>query len=449
MSDGRLQPAREGAASSPATLAGLFRSGLRSYVGTPELPPESLASFRRERIAEPSLGVAFALVDGGFVGVIADKVFQVHPMLLALLAAAPMFGNLSSVFWARAAQSVRKVPLVVAMQTLIAILLLGIAFVPETPAGGVLLIALVVATRLVIGGLITVRSTVWTQNYPGEMRGRATSRMMILAFLSMTLAGWAGGLWLDANPHAYARLYVAGVVFLGIAILAWSGLRMRGEEARDATPIGAGERTGFAGLGAFRILREDPVFARYMGWQFVLGVSNMMVEPIVVLAVSRELGASYAVSIGLTFVLAQGLGVVTIPFWAAYLDRVHIAEFRSRHSWMFFVSQLLTGLGIVMGSLWLIGIGRAVLGIARGGGSLAWQLGHNDFAHPEKAGAYMGVHVTLTGVRGAFAPFLGMALYLGVFGLPGLGGWTLVIGSLGAAAASLGFLGLHRRVRAG
>ncbi|MCX7065941.1 MAG: hypothetical protein NT024_15565, partial [Proteobacteria bacterium] len=61
----------------------------------------------------------------------------------------------------------------------------------------------------------------------------------------------------------------------------------------------------------------------------------------------------------------------------------------------------------------VIAVGRLVNGIVNGGGSLAWQLGHNDFAPREQVAAYMGIHVTLTGVRGAFAPFLGMAMYLG------------------------------------
>ncbi len=58
-------------------------------------------------------------------------------------------------------------------------------------------------------------------------------------------------------------------------------------------------------------------------------------------------------------------------------------------------------------------MGRVITGIVNGGGSLAWQLGHNDFAPRDQLSTYMGIHVTLTGVRGAFAPFLGMALYLG------------------------------------
>ena len=49
---------------------------------------------------------------------------------------------------------------------------------------------------------------------------------------------------------------------------------------------------------------------------------------------------------------------------------------------------------------------------------------------------YMGMHVTLTGVRSAFAPFLGMALYLGwdakayVPGNSGLGAWLFLVSAL-------------------
>ena len=44
---------------------------------------------------------------------------------------------------------------------------------------------------------------------------------------------------------------------------------------------------------------------------------------------------------------------------------------------------------------------------------MAWQLGHNDFARQDQLAAYMGLHVTLTGLRGSIAPFLGIILYAG------------------------------------
>lgn len=440
-------------------MAGLFRWAFRSYVAAPELPEWSLASFRRERVADATIAVSYALMEGGFVAVIADKVFHVHPMWLAFLTAAPMFGNLSSVAWARLAQRRRKVPLVVALQSLLVALVAGVALVPETQTGGFVLIGLMVTSRLVIGGLVTVRSVVWTQNYPGETRARATSRLTLLAYASMTATALLAGLALDLQPKHFGLLYAGGAALSSVGIFAFAGIRMRGEESRDAKPLGSESPAGFAGLGAFLILREDPMFARYLTWQFLMGVSNMMTEPIVVYVVSRELAASFATSVALTLVVPFGLGMLLLPLWASYIDRVHIAEFRSRHSWLFVLSQAVTGIGILLGSLVVIGLGRAILGVARGGGTLAWQLGHNDFARPERAGLYMGLHATLTGVRGAFAPFLGILLYLG-FGeielpgldaklpaLAGLGGSTLLLAAGTSALAALGFGALHRRVK--
>jgi hypothetical protein len=136
---------------------------------------------------------------------------------------------------------------------------------------------------------------------------------------------------------------------------------------------------------------------------------------------------------------------------------MHAAEFRAKHSWLWVVSQGVMGAGTLLGSVFWIGFGRVVFGIARGGGNLAWSLGHNDFAHPERAGLYMGVHATLTGLRGVFAPFLGMLLYLGADArtlpgglvlpaLPALGGWMMLLASGLALVATLGFARLQREV---
>ena len=136
-------------------------------------------------------------------------------------------------------------------------------------------------------------------------------------------------------------------------------------------------------------------------------------EAPIIYLVSNELQADYTTSISLILAIPLGFSLLTLPLWAAYLDRVHISEFRVRHSWIWVLAQAVTWLGAVQGSLLWIGFGRVLLGLGRGGGVLAWQLGHNDFAKPENVGLYMGVHVTLTGIRGAFAPFVGMLVYVG------------------------------------
>lgn len=463
MAEGRSPDARREAPTSPARKAGLFRGldprgVLRESLRRPALPDDLARSYRRERVTDATLSIGLGLLDGGVVGVIAAKVFHVHPVLIATISAAPMFGNLSSALWARLGEHFRKVPLLVSLQVVFVSFAAAVGLLPVSPLGGLLLVALMIASRLLIGGMVTIRSVIWTHNYPRGARARVISRLSFLAQLAMTCAAAFGAIWLDGHEQGFATLYMAGAAVSAIGAVSYSGVVLRGEEP-GAPPIG-GARSRGAGVarpGTLRILREDPLFARYLFWQFVLGVSNMMVEPALIYAVTRQLHASFAWSIVLTAVLPLGIGMATLPMWAGYLDRVHIAEFRSRHTWLFVGSQAAVGLGVLIGSLPLLAAARTLTGVAKGGGSLAWQLGHNDFAHPERAGAYMGLHATLTGLRGAFAPFLGMALFVGIDGrallgvqlpaLPALGGWAMIGASVLGATAGLGFAGLHRRVR--
>jgi hypothetical protein len=75
---------------------------------------------------------------------------------------------------------------------------------------------------------------------------------------------------------------------------------------------------------------------------------------------------------------------------------------------------------------------------------LAWNLGHQHFAPPHRDSQYMSVHVMLTGLRGLFAPFLGVAIYtaFAANGHPGL----IYAVTLGLnIAGALGFLLLRAR----
>lgn len=467
MGDGRRTRARERAAKSPALLAGLFlhrRAALGRRLRRPLLVPLALAGYRRERVTEISFPVAAAMMEGGFLGVVAAKIFEVQPAVLALISAAPMFGNLSSFVWARLANGRRKVPFILGLQISFAALVAAVAFLPVTPLGTALLVAALIAARLVFGGILTLRSLVWSLNYPREVRGRVTARLAMLTTGTLALTSAIGGALLDADPERFRMLYVGGAAMAGVGVLAFSRVPVLGEARHRVRERADGrratrERSVRRRRRLLGLLRSDPLYARYQAWQFLLGVSNMMIEAPLIYLVSVQLQLSYTQAIGVTQVLPLGLAVLTIPLWASYLDRVHIAEFRSRHSWLFAFSLLLLWGGAALHSLALIAAARAVLGLARGGGMLAWYLGHNDFADSERMGLYMGVHVTLTGLRGAVAPFVGMLLYVGwsattlpgtgvtLPGFEGVGTWLMLAASLLSSVAAFGYLGLHRRIR--
>jgi hypothetical protein len=95
-------------------------------------------------------------------------------------------------------------------------------------------------------------------------------------------------------------------------------------------------------------------------------------------------------------------------------------------------------------------------GVSRGGGMLAWNLGHNDFADRRMVPLYMGIHVTLTGVRGFLAPYLAVVMLYGwspdaVPGLTlpafaGIGVNVFLVTTVLALIAEIGFFRLQRDV---
>ncbi len=451
-------PGLSGSPTPPAS-GGRWRR-VAARLTRPEIEPAALQSYRHEQRTQLVLPIVSALTEGGFIGVIADKVYHVHPGVLALITAAPMFGLLSSFVWAQLALGRRKVPFATSLMLLFVGAAAAVAMLPEGSIGGWLLATCMIAARLMLGGIITIRSLVWTFNYPREARARVTSRLQFLTISVMTVTSLAGGVFLDAHSESFRIVYGVGAVLAALGVLSFSRVRIIDEPAQLARERMEPKQPGNVAaplLSAWRVLREDRPYANYQACQFLLGVSNMMIEAPLIYLVSHELQASYTTSIALTLAIPLGFSLLTLPLWAGYLDRVHISEFRARHSWIWVVAQAVTWYGAIRGSLVWIGVGRLLLGMGRGGGALAWQLGHNDFARPENVGLYMGVHVTLTGVRGAFAPFLGMLLYvgwapvelpglgLGIPGFEGLGGQTIGVACLVGSLGALGYWQLHRR----
>jgi hypothetical protein len=196
-----------------------------------------------------------------------------------------------------------------------------------------------------------------------------------------------------------------------------------------------------------------------MTWQFFAGVSNMMGWTALSLFVIESVrGRDDENTLGMLInvVIPLAVATATVPLWSRLLDRMHIARYRIPHGLTWVFGQAACYLAAVSGSLWLLLLPAVIHGTMRGGGMIAWYLGHNDFADRRLAALYMGIHQTLTGVRGAFAPFLGVALLEGwhgfrwwggeVPGWEGIGPQVFIITTLLALVAWLGFWSLSQQL---
>jgi len=400
-------------------------------------------SYIHERASFASYPIAVAMVEGGVMGVLARKAFDVPPFLFAAIMAAPMFANLTSFLWARLARGKRKVKAIAMCQAALAVCVGAVALLPQSPLGAWFLTGLVIAARCMAAGVVTLRSTVWRLNYPREVRGQITGRLVQLNMLVVTLTPLLGYPLLDWNTSFFRVLYPLAMGCGIVGALAYRGVRLRGERSllRSEQRIQPRAQTETDAESVYEasaeesridhsehrtrpiaILRRDWRFRRYVIWQFAAGLANMTGEVAVVYYIARfteGLRFEYLISIALSATIPAAIALVTLPLWAPLLDRMHIARFRVRQSAFWVACQLGHWLGAVLASVPVLILPRVLQGIARGGGALAWNLGHNDFASRQQVATYMGIHVTLTGIRGVMVPFIAMAL---VRGWPTLGG---------------------------
>jgi hypothetical protein len=274
-----------------------------------------------------------------------------------------------------------------------------IAVVARTGPGLVLLVSAVVAARVCITGVITLRASLWRANYNRFNRARATGKFSTISVLVIAATGLVFGQWLDRWDESF-RVFIPGVCILGlVGTLAYGKIRMRGGKA--AAKLERADGAGaLAGIQPGSMLR-----------MFVLGFGNLMLPVPLVIGLKDRFGQGY---LGGIIVISSIPFLVMpwfIPLWARLLAKVHVVRFRSIHSWFFVGAQGVVMLAFLTQSYWMLYVSAVFLGIAYGGGSLAWNLGHLDFAPGPKAAQYMGVHVTLNGVRGVLAPFFAAGMY--------------------------------------
>jgi hypothetical protein len=216
-------------------------------------------------------------------------------------------------------------------------------------------------------------------------------------------------------PRAFRIAYPAAAVLASLGVVAFSGLRVRQErqqlayEAKPtAKPTPHGSPNGIyefdrkdESFSVWAVLKNDPVFRSYLACQFLAGVSNMMSEPVFVALVAdatEPLGTHPRRRPGHLAGVhrfdsadddrADHAGDDRPTALGSLLDRLHVVRYRVRHTWVWPLSQIICFAGGYMvmfeaGLVWglvVLGVGRFVLGIARGGGMIAWMLGHNDFA---------------------------------------------------------------------
>jgi Major Facilitator Superfamily len=411
--------------------------------------PSSLAEgiFRREILPWGLLGFTLGLVEGATAAVLVKQHFaSVAPafvvnLAVALVSGAPAFSNVLSFVWANIAHGRARVQLMVALQAGFALLVGLVSFASQATAGLVLTVLSIIAARVLWAGVLTVRAAVWTANYPRNVLARITGRIVIVNSLTVAFAAALVGWALEARAVDARWLYGGGALAGLAAAWLYRAMRVRREFRLLAAESASAEQNEPFSLRMFnRILREDPAFREYMLWMGVFGGGTLMLTAQLVLIFSEHLHLSSGMQIGLLAVVPLVTQPLFLPWWARLFDGSHVVRFRSRQGWAIVLASAAMCAGVFSGVMALLWLGAILLGAAQAGANLGWNLGHNDFASAGRAQHYMGVHVTLTGVRGGIAPPAGVLAYMGLEWLrPGAGEFALLLPLVLTAAGALGF----------
>lgn len=408
-----------------------------------------------------SFGLSF--LEAGTISVFLKQVFagtvepSVHNYAVAVAGSAAEIANLVSFGWISSVHGRPRVQFINKLQMGMCACLAAVSLVPVTRPGLWITVSLVLLARLCWSGILTLRTSVWRANYPREVRSRVVGRFAIITQLTVAACGYLIGASIDLNRESFRVLAPALAAVACGGLLYYARIRVRDEqrhlaEERTQPHTGSLMKPWHGFMSTIRILRGDARFAQFMAFMFVLGMGNLMVVPLLSMSLASQfdLGSHAAkTSVIVTATLPNLLMPCSVPIWAALLDRSHVVHFRSWHGWTFVIAVGFLLAGYWMHSMPLVYVGSAFWGIGLGGGSIAWNLGHTDFAPLSLNSHYMATHVTLNGVRGVLAPYLSATLFnmLTKRGVDNPGAWVLGVSLFFTFTGCLGFVWLKHSMR--
>ena len=327
-----------------------------------------------ERRAWTLIYLCLGLVEGGTAAVMVRSLFGDQApalavdLVVAIVSAAPAWANLASMAYARRAQGQRKIsflfPLLLAMAACVG----ALALVPKSGAGLLLFLALYAAARLLWAGVETVRSVLWSVNYPSRLRARITGRITINTSIALAITGLGIG-WLLGHEGPWWRIAIALGATCGVAgALAFRQFKVRREEElleAERARVMAGASFGFGGMRA--LLARDAAFRRYQYAMSMFGAGMLSLTPLMVICLGDvlQLPALWQV------LVTTAIPVMVVPFaiqpWARYLDLHRVLAFRSVHGKFTVAAVVLLVAAVLLHMPLLLAPGAVLLGVSIGG----------------------------------------------------------------------------------
>lgn len=265
-------------------------------------------------------------------------------------------------------------------------------------------------------------NTVFKHNYTNEKRSVLYSYASSLYTIIVLIITTALGYLLDWDYKLYKIFYPIAGIF---DILAYINLAKMIKMGQTIDEI-KNKFTGKFSLKLFkdililpvrnllRIFKENKSFLRFETYFFLYGVAFMIASPAVPIFLVQTLNLDYA-----PISIAKGLVFYTATIlFTPLMGRVHGVGNPTKFCGYLFLSLIFYPLLLL--SIKYLGVVNHFIstdvllyftffffGISMSGVTLSWNLSSIYYAPAMQVANYQAVHITLTGVRGLFAPFIG------------------------------------------
>ncbi len=269
-------------------------------------------------------------------------------------------------------------------------------------------------------------NTVFKHNYTNEKRSTlysyASSLYTVIVLIITTLLGYL----LDLNYQLYKLFYPLAGLF---DILAYINLAKMISMGRFMDQHIKNKFTGLISKKLFidilvlpvrnliRIFKENRPFFRFESYFFLYGVAFMIASPAIPIFLVETLKLDYA-----PISIAKGLVYysATILF-TPVMGKIHGVGNPTKFCGYLFMALIFYP--ILMLSIKYLGLVNHVFspeallyftffffGVVMSGVTMSWNLSSIFYAPHSQEANYQAVHITLTGVRGLFSPFIGYLL---------------------------------------
>jgi MFS family permease len=262
--------------------------------------------------------------------------------------------------------------------------------------------------------LIPATTSLWQSNISQKARNEMWGYSVALATLISMGAAYAMGVLLDHDPEAYRYVFpLAGVLgIVSILVLIRAPLRQRFKINFERRKFDLKRLVVYPARTMVELLKRDKLFFRFESSFFFYGMAFMFMAPLLPHYLVDVAHMSFKQASLCEGVLFQS-GSLLAPIWGRMMDRRSPAQLCALVFSLLALFPTLLVLGPYLSGATGIPLtsitycAYALFGLSMSGLGVAWNLAPVVFAGKNESSTYTGAHVTITGIRGAFAPIIG------------------------------------------